>query len=181
MRLREQLDALVGAGVVTGYTIEEDAGYLAAAAPTLTYRMYSDGAASHFNLGAFASAMADFGPSMQLSRVEGVVGERGRLRRTRQLCLTAAFTDGLTLEAAASLVRRRFTSSSAAAPGSWILPDVRITGAAPRGTASAYAHCWPAGAGAAVVLTLSPSPPLVGARTRGVRILESWREFLLAS
>ncbi len=180
--IREHLDQLVAAGGATGYTVEEDATYLAARRPTLTYRMYSDRAASHRNLGEFAAAMADLGASMRLSRVEGVMPRLGSLGgRTSQLCLTAEFTSQVAVRAAAAVVQRRFTASCAAAPGSWRLPDVRISGAQPPGTVTAYAHQWPAGTATAVLLTLDPVAPLAGARTSRVRILRSWLEFLTRS
>lgn len=177
--IRIRLDELVAAGLATGYTVEEDAAYLTARRPTLTYRMYSDRAASHRNLGEFAAAMAELGAAIRLSRVEGVMPRPGSLAgRTRQLCLTAEFTSQAALHAAAALVQRRFTASRAAAPGSWRLPDVRISGAEPPGTVPAYAHQWRAGRATAVLLTLSPLAPLAGARTSRVRIMRSWLEFL---
>ena len=77
------LDQLVVLGRVTGYTVEEDTGYIGALVPTLTYRMYMDGPESHLNLGAFAAAMADLGTTMRLSRVQGTVVYQGAPHRSR--------------------------------------------------------------------------------------------------
>lgn len=176
--IRARLDGLVAAGRITGHTLEEDAGYLRARVPTLTYRMYAEGSESHRNLGEFAAAVAELGPRMRLSRVEGVVAIGARLHRSRQLCLTAEFADADSLAAAAGLVHRRFTALPGAAPGSWRLPDVRMLGGRPPGTVAAYAHFWPDAGGSAVVLTLDAAPPLPGASSRGVRILESWLAYL---
>jgi len=176
--MRAQLDGLVAAGRVTGYTLEEDAGYLYAENPTLTYRMYAQGPESHRNLGEFAAAVAELGPRMRLSRVEGVVADGGRLWRSRQLCLTAEFPGEQGLAAAADLVHRRFTALPGAAAGSWRLPDVRMVGGRPLGTVTAYAHHWAHADADAVVLTLQPAPPLHGAVTRRLRILDSWLAFL---
>lgn len=176
--MREHLDRLVRAGEATGYSVEEDPAYLAARVPTLTYRMYADAPLSHLNLGAFAAAVADFGARMRLSRVEGVLGEGGRLLRSRQLCLTAEFASGASVQRAVGLVRERFTASAASTPGSWQLPDVRITGVEPPGTAAAYAHCWPSERGTIVLLSLSRDAGLPGARTAAVRVLEPWLDFL---
>ena len=176
--IRARLDELVRSGRATGYTLEEDAGYLQAQAPTLTYRMYTRGPESHLNLGEFAAAIADLAARMRLSRLEGVVGDGGCLLRSRQLCLTAEFASESRLTRATDLVQRRFTALPGGAPGSWRLPDVRVVGGRPPGTAAAYAHCWPGEDLSAVLLTLSPAPPLPGAQTRELRILDTWRSFL---
>src|SRR5258708_12469652 len=89
--IASELDRLVLSGRVTGYTVEEDTGYIGARVPTLTYRMYIDGPESHLNLGAFAAAMADLGTTMRLTRVQGAVAYRGAIWRSRQLCLAVAF------------------------------------------------------------------------------------------
>ena len=173
-----RLDSLARAGRITGYTLEEDSGYLSAGIPTLTYRMYADGPESQLNLGAFAAGVSRLGPRMRLSCLRGVLADGGRLLRSRQLCLTAEFAEERDLTAAACLVHSRFTAAPDAAPGSWRYPDVRMTGARPPGTAEAFAHHWPVDGRSAVVLTLDPQPPLDGARTFAVRILDSWVGFL---
>src|SRR5258708_8256603 len=89
--IASELDRLVLSGRVTGYTVEEDTGYIGARVPTLTYRMYIDGPESHLNLGAFAAAMADLGTTMRLTRVQGAVAYRGAIGRSRQLCLPVEF------------------------------------------------------------------------------------------
>lgn len=166
------LDALVAAGRVTGYTIEEDTGYLTARRPTLTYRMYAEGAESHRNLGEFAAAMSRLAVSMRLSRVAGVVAGAGGVRRSRQLCLTAELACGRRLDAALGLVARRFTAAPAAAPGSWRYPDVRVTGAGTPGDAvQAFAHRY---GGGVVVLTPGAEPPVTGGRTFPVGLHASW-------
>jgi hypothetical protein len=173
-----QLDQAVARGRVTGYTIEEDTGYLDARLPTLTYRMYADGPESHRNLGEFAAAMAGLDARMRLSRVHGTVAEAGVLRRSRQLCLTAEFDGDRELGRAVELVERRFTYAPAAAPGSWRFPDVRIAGGAPSDTAAVYAHRWQGGKACAVVLTLDAEAPAAGGVTSRVRVLQSWVGFL---
>lgn len=172
------LDGLVTSGRITGYTIEEDTSYLAARVPTLTYRMYVDGAESQLNLGAFASAMADLATVMRLSRVRGTVAEAGVLRRSKQLCLTAEFASERMIGEALDVICRRFISAPAAAPGSWRHPDVRITGAEPRDAPVVFAHQWKREHADAVVLTLEAEPPQPGARTARVRVLKSWVGFL---
>lgn len=174
-----QLDHLLLSGRVTGYTVEDDTGYLGARVPTLTYRMYMDGAESHLNLGAFASAMADLPATMRLSRVEGAVAYEGSIWRSRQLCLTAEFASESSLGDALNIINDRFVAAPAAAPGSWRFPDVRVTGAAPRGMAGAYAHRWQSGRATAVVVTLEEEPPTDGARTATVHVLRSWVRYLM--
>ena len=173
-----QLDRAVVTGRVTGYTLEEDAGYLNARLPTLTYRMYADGPESHLNLGEFAATIAGLDARMRLSRVDGTVAEAGALRRSRQLCLTAEFDRERELERALELVQGRFTYAPTAAPGSWRLPDVRVAGAAPTDTAAVYAHRWQNGKINAVVLTLDAEAPAGGAVTSRIHILRSWVGFL---
>ncbi|GAC1662200.1 MAG: hypothetical protein PVS2B1_20760 [Candidatus Dormibacteraceae bacterium] len=172
------LDALVISGRITGYTIEEDTSYLVARVPTLTYRMYADGAESHLNLGAFAAAMAELATVMRLSRVRGTVAEAGMLRRSKQLCLTAEFASERVIGEALDVIYRRFISAPAAAPGSWRYPDVRITGAEPQDAPVVFAHQWKREREDAVVLTLEPEAPGPGARTVRVRVLKSWVSFL---
>ena len=173
-----QLDDLVVSGRISGYTIEEDISYLTSARPTLTYRMYTRGADSHLNLGAFAAAMADLASTMRLSRVEGVLGIGGRVGRSAQLCLTAEFATSEFLVRALDVVRDQFTAAAAAIPGSWRFPDVRVIGATSPSTASVYAHEWPHGGATVVLLALTPVPPLVGARTHTVEVLHSWLSLL---
>jgi len=176
-----ELDQLVVSGRVTGYTVEEDTGYIGALVPTLTYRMYMDGPESHLNLGAFAAAMADLGTTMRLSRVQGTVAYQGAIWRSRQLCLTIEFAGVGALGAALDIVYERFVAAPEAAPGSWRFPDVRVTGAKPLSTAAAFAHHWPHGRAGAVVLTLNEDAPASGARTAPVHVLQSWVSYLSGS
>ncbi len=176
-----ELDQLVVSGRVTGYTVEEDTGYIGALVPTLTYRMYMDGPESHLNLGAFAAAMADLGTTLRLSRVQGTVAYQGAIWRSRQLCLTVEFGGAGTLGAALDIVHERFVAAPEAAPGSWRFPDVRVTGAQPLSTAAAFAHHWPHGRAGAVVLTLDEDAPAYGARTAPVQVLRSWVSYLKGS
>jgi len=176
--IRAQLDGLVSSGRITGYTVEEDSSYLCAHVPTLTYRMYMDGPTSHLNLGAFASAMGELAMTMKLSRVHGTVARGGALMRSRQLCLTAEFAGEREIGAAMAVVHSRFVAAPTAAPGSWRFPDVRVTGALPRGTAEAFAHHWGSGRATTVVLTLDPQSPMKGARTDPVQVLPSWVDYL---
>lgn len=166
------LDALVTAGRVTGYTIEEDTGYLTAQRPTLTYRMYAEGPESHRNLREFAAAVSRLAVSMRLSRVAGVVAGAGGICRSRQLCLTAELAGDRRLDAALGLVARRFTAAPTAVPGSWRYPDVRVTGAGtPGGAVRAFAHRY---GGGVVVLTPGAEPPVAGGRTFPVGLHASW-------
>jgi ligand-binding sensor domain-containing protein len=176
----ERLDALVAAGTVTGYTVEEDSAYLLALVPTLTYRMYTDDPESHRNLGEFAATMADLGAAeMRLSRVHGAVAAGGgSIRRTRQLCLRAEFADQAALELALEIVRCRFVAAPEAAPGSWHYPDLRVAGSAAAGTASVHAHRWWLEDRSAVALTLDANPPLAGATSHRVWVLPSWLGYL---
>jgi hypothetical protein len=173
-----ELDQLVVSGRVTGYTVEEDTCYIGARVPTLTYRMYMDGPESHLNLGAFAAAMADLGTTMRLSRVLGAVAYQGAVWRSRQLCLTVEFAGEGALGVALDIVHDRFVAAPEAAPGSWRFPDVRVTGAQPRSTATAFAHRWPHGSDGAVVLSLDEDAPARGARTTPVHVLMSWVSYL---
>jgi hypothetical protein len=175
------LDRLVLATRVTGYTVEEDTGYISARVPTLTYRMYMDGPESHMNLGAFAAAMADLGTTMRLSRVQGAVAYQGAIWRSRQLCLTVEFAGEGALGDALDIIHDRFVAAPEAAPGSWRFPDVRVSGAEPRSTAPAFAHLWQHGRGGAVVLTLDEDAPARGAVTAPVHVLWSWVSYLEGS
>lgn len=175
------LDRLVLAGHATGYTVEEDTGYIGARVPTLTYRMYVDGPESHLNLGAFAAAMADLGTTMRLSRVYGAVAYQGAIQRSRQLCLTVEFAGEGAIGDALDIVHDRFVAAPEAAPGSWRFPDVRVTGAEPHSTAGAFAHRWQHGRAGAVVLTLDENAPACGARTAPVHVLRSWVSYLEGS
>ena len=176
--IRAQLDDLVSSGRITGYTMEEDPGYLRAQVPTLTYRMYMDGPTSHLNLGAFAAAMGELAMAMKLSRVHGTVAHGGALVRSRQLCLTAEFAGEREIGAAMGVVHARFVAAPTAAPGSWRFPDVRVTGALPAATAAAFAHHWGSGRTTAVALTLDPQPPMKGATPDPVQVLPSWVDYL---
>src|SRR5260370_35186541 len=91
--IASELDRLVLSGRVTGYTVEEDTGYIGARVPTLTYRMYIDGPESHLNLGAFAAAIADLGTTMRLTRFQGAVADREAICTSMQLCLTVELAD----------------------------------------------------------------------------------------
>ena len=174
-----ELDALVMAGRITGYTLEDDSAYLRARVPTLTYRMYADGPESHRNLGEFSAAMAYLDAAdLRLSRVHGAVRWQGAIWRTRQLCLTAAFETDADLERALETARRRFVAAPRAAPGSWRYPDLRVTGASAPGTAAVHGHHWPVGERNAVVLTVEPEPPAPGATSHRLAVLPSWLAFL---
>ena len=176
MTVRITLDRLVSAGMLSGYTLEDDSSYLDARRPTLTYRMYSEGAKSHRNLGEFVAALADLGAQLRLSPVTGTVAG-ACLRRSRQLCVTGTFRWDWQVEEAVALVERRFTAGAGAAvPGSWRYPDVRITAVAPAGTIAAWAHRW-VEAGV-VVLALSPAAPAPGGTVSRVRVLERWLDLL---
>src|SRR5258708_26146836 len=129
--IASELDRLVLSGRVTGYTVEEDTGYIGARVPTLTYRMYIDGPESHLNLGAFAAAMADLGTTMRLSRVQGAVAYQGSIWRSRQLCLTAEFAGEGALGDALDIIHDRFVAAPGAPPESRWLACVAAPGAEP--------------------------------------------------
>src|SRR5260370_39898190 len=79
---------------------------------------------------------------------------------------------------ALDIVYDRFVAAPEAAPGSWLFPDVRGTGAEPRSTPAAFAHHWPCGRDGAVVLSLDEDAPARGARTSPVHLLRSWVGYL---
>lgn len=176
--IHSRLDELVSVGRLTGYTVEEDTGYLDARVPTLTYRMYADGAASNLNLGAFSAAVADLGAEVRLSHVRGNVAYAGVIQRSNQVCLTAEFASERALDKAVEVVRNRFVAAPSAAPGSWRYPDVRVACAEPIETSEVFAHQWVTREAGAVALTLESEPPAPGARSVRVRVLRSWVSFL---
>jgi hypothetical protein len=172
------LDRLLTSARITGYTVEEDARYLRSETPTLTYRMYAEGAESHRNLGEFAAAMAELGSTMRLSRVWGAVSCGEVICRSRQLCLTAELASERALVRALDVVYRRFTAGPTAAPGSWRHPDVRVSGGLASNAEAAYAHWWPQDGATVVALTTCAVPPADGARTCSVQVLRSWPQYL---
>lgn len=177
--IAQALDALVASGRVTGYTIERDADYLVARRPTLTYRMYADGSDSHRNVGEFASTMAYLGArSVNVTRAHGAVVNGADVLRSRQVCVTAEFDSEAGIEAALDQVLDRFASAPAAAPGSWIYPDLRVTAAKAHRLLAVHAFRWPVGRLSAVVLAVDEAPPAPGAQRYRLRVHPRFESFL---
>jgi hypothetical protein len=176
------LDRLVLHQVITGYTVESDVSYLAAARPTLTYRVYDDGPGCR-HLGHFLSDVRRLGARVCVCPATGNLqdlGAEGGIRRTRQLTATTRFTGHDALEAAIELVRTRYQAGRpGAVDGSWRRPDVRVTGALPGGgMARVTAHWARLDTGGAVTLTLDGRSLLPGLVQVPVWVLEDWLPFL---
>jgi hypothetical protein len=169
-----ELDRLVARRRLTGYTVEVDTSYLHAVSPTLTCRMYAGHTGSARNLDLFCTATRGIGAELRASRAMGTTAVAGRLVRTDQICVRAAFEDDQMLRRAVVLVEERFTCRPGAVPGSWRFPDVRIRGGAPPGTIAVWAHQW----GPTVALAASPVPPVPDGTRASVRVLARWADLL---
>lgn len=181
------LDRLVIAGAISGHTVEEDAAYLGCPRPTLTYRMYSDGEDSRHNLGRFVDAVRMLGAETHISRLVGTVADplrAGHVRRSDQLCVRVAFGCEGRLGRGVDLVSTRFHACApSSVPGSWIYPDLRVTGVTvpPKGTVGAYLHHWPQAPATASVLSLAAEPPAPGGASIPVSLLACWLDLLDAA
>lgn len=172
-------DRLLRDGTISGYTIEQDAGYLHPVAPTLTYRMYQDGAGAA-NAGSFGIDMLALGADVRWMLAAGNLQDGALIRRSAQVTVIASFPSGEALERALLLVRTRYHAGGVdPVPGSWRWPDVRVTGCrAPAGMAPAVAQSGQTGEGTAVALTLPGQRLLPGLDLAPVLVLDEWVELL---
>ncbi|MFZ0214767.1 MAG: hypothetical protein WAM30_02390 [Candidatus Dormiibacterota bacterium] len=172
-------DALVRRRTVSGYTVEHDATYLFGRQPTLTYRMYRDrrGAAHVLR---FIADMRELGARISVTAAVGNLATPRGIRRNAQVTITAVFDREWELLRALALVRTRYHArGSAPLPGSWELPDVRLTGCAPlAGTMPVIAQSLRTGDGVAVTLTRSTHRLLPDLRLRPVHVLSEWAPLL---
>jgi hypothetical protein len=173
------LDALVRRRTVSGYTVEGDAAYLWGRQPTLTYRMYRDrrGAAHVLR---FIADMRELGARVSVTAAVGNLATSRGILRNAQVTITAVFDREWDLRRALALVRTRYHAhGSAPLPGSWELPDVRLTGCAGlAGTMPVIAQSLRTGDGVAVTLTRSPHQLLPDLRLRPVHVLREWASLL---
>jgi hypothetical protein len=145
--------------------------------------MYAGDRLSHNNLQAFLTDLAALEPALTLRPIRGNVRrDDGTIERTAQIRVAARFRGADQLEDALRLVRRRYLAASGlpSRPGSWHIPDVRITGLrrGPDGTIAAIAHMLPFEGGGVVTLSLTSSPPLTGMRSYPVFLLDRWQHYL---
>ena len=179
------LDRLVASGAISGYTKEGAIDYLSADKPTLTYSMYAGGRASRANRARFIADMTRLrGRVETVSQVGHLAVAGGRIQRTNQVRVVVEFDTEDDFEEAIRLVQREYVAGRGrlAARGSWLYPDVRVTGVRRpiAGTFRATAHH---GAGIGdrfVVLTPEPAPALPGMSTSPVLLLDCWRTILAA-
>ncbi|MDQ6747160.1 MAG: hypothetical protein M3010_03515 [Candidatus Dormibacteraeota bacterium] len=168
---RNHLDRLVRLGRITGWGFERSISYLGARHPTLSYRMYRGGNEEDVNLGAFVREIAPSGARIEVSEAEGSIGTvhgwsppaaagasaRDGVWRSQQVVLTISFASEAQLCRAVEVVVDRFTRDGAARhhPGSWWVPDARVSGTphCPPGMVPAHAFSRPTGEGHAVVLS----------------------------
>jgi len=174
------LERLVMAGRITGYTVEPDLRYLRGAAPVVTYSMFEHDEASRRNLALAAGELAAMGATVDLVRRAGTWRWNGLVRRSRELTAVCWFRHPGAVERALEALRGRYVAGRpSAVEGSWLVPDVRVSGAEPSGTIPASAHVMPVGQGeAAVVIGLSPEPPLAGMASHPLRVLPCWADHL---
>ncbi|GAC1327920.1 MAG: hypothetical protein NVSMB17_02660 [Candidatus Dormibacteria bacterium] len=195
----KHLDRLVRAGQITGWGFEQSIAYLAARQPTMSYRMYRGDEEQDANLGAFLREVATDGARVDVSEAEGSVSASTGWRppgaaphpvdgvwRSRQVVLTISFLEEAQLRRAAEVVAQRFTRrpGSEHRPGSWWVPDARVSGTpnCPPGMVAARAHSRRTRHGHLVVLGTAASPPgfapFPGARTHQLFLPESFGAFL---
>ncbi|MGI8609569.1 MAG: hypothetical protein ACR2MY_10145 [Candidatus Dormibacteria bacterium] len=189
------LDSLVRAGRITGWGFESSVDYLGASRPTMSYRMYRGDDEQDANLGAFMREVAQDGALISVSEAQGSVGTHhgwrpppssGRARRgvwrSRQVVLTINFASEPQLCRAAALVAERFTrrQNQEHLPGSWWVPDARVSGTTtcPPGMVAARAYSRAAGDGHLVVLSTAGPAPFPQARTHDLFLPEPFGEFL---
>lgn len=173
----DSLDRLVEVGLISGYTREESVGYLSASRPTLTYSMYLDDAPSLANRRRFSGEMAALGGQVRETRQVGQLGTHRGVQRTRQVRVIVEFEEEAALTEALGIIRDRYLAGSRGeVPGSWVYPDVRITGTATRrtGTINAHAHVTSQGDESFVVLSSDSCPPLPGMSVTSLHLLDCW-------
>lgn len=184
--MTHELDRLLARGAISGYTCEPPDAYLAGERPTLTYSMYASGRASRCNIARFAGTMRALGGELRyLPQVGYVCIAGGGVRQSRQVKIVVEFPDDECLETAIAVVQACFLAGGGRtpAPGSWLYPDVRVTGTGrrPVGTFEALAHHIGAATGRLVVLARAAAPPLPGMVTVPVLLLECWQWVLPAA
>lgn len=191
---RRHLDRLAGAGRIRGWGLKRSIAYLAASRPIMSCRMYRGAAAEDSNPGAFIREVASREAQIAVSEAEGSVPEHHGWRppggglaipgvwRSRQVVLTISFASDRELRIAAQVVAERFTRRVEAGhlPGSWWVPDVRVSGTpnCPPGMVLAKAFTRRAGRRHAVVLTPGGPAPFSGARPHPVFLPEPFGRFL---
>jgi len=189
-----RLDVLVRAGRITGWGFEPSVDYLGAQQPTMSYRMYRGNDEQDANLGAFVREISQDGALIAVSEAQGCVGAghgwrppaataaRRGVWRSRQVVLTISFASELQLCRAAELIAERFTrrTGSGHRPGSWWIPDARVSGTAncPPGMVAARAYTRPTGNGHLVVLSASGPAPFPMARSHRLFLPTPFGEFL---
>jgi hypothetical protein len=179
------LDRLVACGAITGYTREGAVDYLIAKRPTLTYSMYAGGRASRANRARFIADMTRLRGRVNIvSQVGHLAVAGGRIQRTNQVRMVVEFDHDEDFEKAIRLIQREYVAGHGreAARGSWLYPDVRVTGVRGpiAGTFQATAHHAAAIGDRFVVLTPEPAPALPGMSTSPVLLLDCWRAILSA-
>ncbi|HEV1997236.1 MAG TPA: hypothetical protein VGR61_03780 [Candidatus Dormibacteraeota bacterium] len=191
----QHLDQLVRSGRITGWGFEQSIAYLGASHPTMSYRMYRGQQDQDTNLGAFIREIAPTGALIAVSEAEGSVDSRTGWRppasgtvpvngvwRSRQVVLTISFETEPQLWRAAEVVAEHFTRRPGPGhqPGSWWVPDARVSGTAtcPPGMVPALAHSRRTGDGHFVVLSAAGPAPFTGARTHELFLPEPFGAFL---
>lgn len=179
------LDSLVACGAITGYTREGAVDYLSAKRPTLTYSMYVGGRASRINRARFVADMTRLrGRVNMVSQVGHLAVGGGRIQRTNQVRVVVEFDRDEDFKNAIRLIQREYVAGDGreAARGSWLYPDVRVTGVSGpiAGTFKATAHHAGGIGDRFVVLTPEPAPALPGMSTSPVLLLDCWRTILSA-
>jgi hypothetical protein len=175
-----QLEWLVAARAITGYTVEPDPRYLDGDVPALTYSMPSNRPVSRQNLRLLAEELAGAGATVELAGRHGTWLWDGRVRRTLETTAIARFARERDLQRALARITARYVAGApGAVPGSWTLPDVRVCGARTPGMVAVGAHSLPlASTTTAVVIAAADRPPLPGMRTLPVGVLPAWADYL---
>lgn len=176
------LDRLLLQRRITGYTVEADVSYITARIPTLTYRVYDDRPGLH-HLNRFLSDMRPLQAEVSVCPGTGNLHDEavaGSIRRTPQLTASVRFGGRKALESAIRLVRTRYHGlQPGAVRGSWLRPDVRVTGCRTvTGMVAVTAHCFGLQGPGAVTMTLEGQPPIPGLPQMPVWVLEDWLPFL---
>lgn len=183
-----RLDRLVARGAISGYTRERSVAYLEGRLPTLTYSMYAFGADSLANRAFFNADMLRIGGRVRDFPQIGHVAAEGGVWRTEQVRIVVEFEQAGDLAKAVRVVQRDYVAGAgrSAICGSWMFPDVRITGLRQNqplpGTVPATAQSGRAPASEhVVVLEGWSAPPRRGMTIRPVLLLDCWRDFLAAA